>query len=66
MNEIELRNLLENVSDSYSDFVVGVLRVAKKYNSTDIIAEYILKNPNATTSEMIEFITINIMKIKPI
>ena len=52
-----LRKLLENVSDSYIDFVHGCLALAKKYNAYDYIIKYIENNPDATTSDITEYLS---------
>lgn len=68
MEKLEkLRMLLENVSDSYSDFVIGGLREAKddeKY--ADMLIAFIESHSDATTSEIIQFETEEILGIKPI
>lgn len=53
----ELKNLLENISDSYYDFVVGILNKAKRYpEKSDELIEYIKNNPNIHTSEVVEWV----------
>ena len=50
----ELKVLLENVSDSYYDFVQGILLSAKEhYDRIDEIIAYIKDNPKANTSDII-------------
>ncbi|MBP1549729.1 MAG: hypothetical protein J6A05_06960 [Oscillospiraceae bacterium] len=66
MTEQELRKLLENVSDSYSDFVTCGIRTAKKHNCIDKLGNYIKNNPTATTSDIIWFESREILKIKTI
>lgn len=62
-----LKGALENVSDSYPDFVIGGLRLARKYpNYIDKILSFIQSNPTANTSEIIKFETEEILGIKPI
>jgi len=51
----ELRKLLENVSDSYKDFVDGLCSLAKEYDEIDILIDYIKENPEANSSEIIHF-----------
>lgn len=52
----ELKILLINVSDSYYDFVTGMLDVAKKseYRKNKLI-DYIKSNPKAKTSDIIRY-----------
>ena len=51
-----LTELLNGVSDSYYDFVVGVLNYAKlKKSNMDAIIEYIENHPQADTSEILEY-----------
>lgn len=68
MNKLDkLKMLLENINDSYSDFVIGGLREAKsdeKY--ADMVIAFIESHPNASTSEIIKFETEEIFGIKPI
>ena len=48
MDKIEtLKYLLQNVSDSYSDFVIGGLCTAKNHNSYDKIIEYLESSANS-------------------
>lgn len=50
----ELKVLLENVSDSYYDFVQGMLLNAKEhYDRIDEIIAYIKDNPKADTSDIL-------------
>lgn len=51
----ELIEMLTNVSDSYPDFVYGVALAAKKTNTRDELVEFIRDNPQADTSDIIEF-----------
>lgn len=51
--ETELRNLLANISDTYEDFVNGVMIRAKKYNLTDKLIDLINKSEDITTSQVI-------------
>ena len=54
----ELKRMLNNVNDSYYDFVVAVLTYAnKKESRTTSIKDFIANNPNATTSEILSFIS---------
>ncbi len=50
----ELKVLLENVSDSYYDFVLGMLQSAREhYDRIDEIIAYIKDNPEADTSDIL-------------
>lgn len=63
----KLKALLENVSDSYEDFVIGGLRCAKKHKgATSKLIKFIEDNPTATTSDIIQYETEEILGIKPI
>lgn len=53
----ELRKLLENVSDSYEDFVDCMCSIAKDYDEVDILIDYIKENPEADSSDIIHFMT---------
>lgn len=56
-NMEELRQLLLKVSDSYSDFVRGVMLDAR--NNPDRVSDiiqHIENNPEATTSDILEWI----------
>lgn len=68
MNKKEkLRNLLENVSDAYPDFVIGGMIVPDKYEEhTDEFIAFIEANPGATTSDIISYETEKIFGIKPL
>ncbi len=54
----ELRDQLLNVSDSYFDFVIGVMEYAKKKESRlkNMLA-YIGNHPNAVSSDIIRFMS---------
>lgn len=63
----KLKSLLENVSDSYEDFVIGSLRLAKKYKgAASKLIKFIEDNPTATTSDIIQYKTEEILGIKPL
>ena len=48
------RELMENISDSYDDFVNSMVRWMKRDNNIrKKILEYINTNPNATTSDIL-------------
>lgn len=54
----ELKDLAENVSDTYDDFVDGMVCIMKKQEKEDIqsVVDYINGNPEATTSDIIEYL----------
>ena len=52
----ELRQLLINVSDSYDDFVDGVVQVAKDYDGVRELIDYINNNPDADSSDITEYL----------
>ena len=63
----DFKIILENVSDSYEDFVSGGIREAK--HSDDFIEKvtnFIKDNPTATTSDIIKYETEEIFGIKPL
>lgn len=54
----ELKVLLENVSDSYYDFVRAMLQSAKEhYDRIDEIIAYIKDNPEADTSDILGWVS---------
>ena len=54
----ELTIMLNNISDSYFDFVVGIMAYAKKKpERIEIIRDFIIDNPTALTSDIIEFVS---------
>lgn len=55
MNMSEFKIILENVSDTYKDFVNGMLLSVKNDEDRDKVAEFISKNPKADTSDIAEF-----------
>lgn len=55
--EAELRSLLINITDSYEDFVDGVMIRAKKYNLTDKLIDLIGNSEDITTSQVIGVIS---------
>ena len=56
MEEFAIR--LSNVPDSYYGFVVAVLTYVKKKQSRyEVVEEFMNKNPLATTSDILEFIS---------
>lgn len=53
----ELKKLLENVSDTYEDFVTAILAETKKdKEKLKKTTEYIKSNPKVTTSEVIRYV----------
>ena len=54
----ELTKLLNNVQGSYYDFVVAMLHYAKKKKSRLVVlTEFIKKNKDITTSDIIEYVS---------
>ena len=54
----ELTKLLNNVKGSYYDFVVAMLHYAQKKKSRLVVlTDYIKKNKDLTTSDIIEFVS---------
>ena len=54
----ELTKLLNNVQGSYYDFIVAMLHYAKKKKSRLIVlTDFIKKNKDLTTSDIIEFVS---------
>lgn len=51
----ELKGLLQKVSDSYDDFVNGVLSVAKQSGIVDEMIDYIKTNPEADSSGITQY-----------
>lgn len=63
----ELRTRLENVPDTYEEFVIsGVMEAERDTSIAERVIEYIDNNPEATTSQIIQFETEEIFGIKPI
>ena len=62
----ELKRLLENVYDSYPDFVTGVMLEIKECpeKREDLIA-FIKSHPLESTSDIAELTTINVLGIDP-
>ncbi len=57
MHDIGLRDILEGISDSYEDFVEGVLDiVAASPEAENAIREFISGREKVTTSDIIEYI----------
>lgn len=54
----ELKALLNNISDSYYDFVSAMIHYAKKKKTReDALLGFIKSNPDATSSDVIEFVS---------
>ena len=54
----ELTMLLNNVSDSYFDFVDSILDYAgRKKERLQVVLEFVKSNPSAKTSDIIEFVS---------
>lgn len=63
----ELRECLENVSDSYDDFVEGGIMTAKNHvGYAEKLLAHIKANPNETTSDIIKYETEELLGIKPL
>ena len=54
----ELKELTENVSDTYDDFVYGINCTMKKQDEEDIqsVIDFIKENPERTSSDIIEYL----------
>ena len=51
----ELKKMLENVSDSYDGFVLGVLNYCKgRTDRIEQMSTYVLDNPNIKSSDIVE------------
>ena len=54
----ELREALYSISDSYYDFVYGIMEFASRNTErTKIILDYITNNPNALSADVVRFVT---------
>lgn len=54
----ELSALLNNIEDSYFDFVSAMLHYAKQKSSRlDALLKYLRENPNVSSSDVIEFVS---------
>ena len=54
----EFTIMLNNIEDSYYDFIVAVLTyVKKKQIRFDVVKEFIENNPKALTSDILAFIS---------
>lgn len=62
----ELKELLTKVSDSYSDFVAGVMGEARDCpEKLDELKAFIKEHPEATTSDIGKWTMIHIQKLDP-
>ena len=53
----DLKELLENVIDTYDDFVVGVLCAVKHdEKNRDKVIDYIVNNPDSKSNNIIEYL----------
>ena len=55
MDRAEFKKLLEGVSDTYIDFVNGMLLSVKTDDDRDRIAGFIMEHPSADTSDIADF-----------
>ena len=54
----ELTKMLNNIADSYYDFVLAVTQYAKrKPERLEKVLNYLKDNPNATSSDVVEFVS---------
>ncbi len=54
----ELKDLLENVEDSYHSFTTAMLHYAGKNSSRrDKLIDFIKTNPNAKSSDIVRFVS---------
>lgn len=51
----DLTKLLQQVPNSYSDFVNTISKCAARFNLQNEMVKYIEEHPEATTSDVIEF-----------
>ena len=64
MNDFErLRELLMKMPDSYEDAVHGTMAAARKDKCAKELIDFLENNPQATTSDLLEYITNEIWKI---
>ena len=52
----ELKNLLENVSDTYDDFVGGVLNAVEDEEDIEKLIAFIKEDETRTSSDIIEYL----------
>ena len=60
----KLKELLENVVDAHSDFVHGVMLIAKKENIEQEMINFISQNPALSSSEISEYMFDNLIMNK--
>lgn len=54
----ELKTLLDNIRDSYTDFVDAILHYAKKKPSRlEAVVSFLKNNPGADSSDVIQFVS---------
>lgn len=53
----ELKTALEEIRDSYSDFVDAILSEAEDYNAYDELIQFIRSHPDVTSSEVIRYLS---------
>ena len=64
MNDFErLRELLMKMPDSYEDAVHGTMAAARKDKCAKELIDFLENNPQATTSDLLAYITDEIWKI---
>lgn len=52
----DLYNRLAGISDAYPDFIIGILiHVSHKPSRIQTLLNYLDRNPNATSSDIVEF-----------
>lgn len=51
----DLKTLANKVYDTYPDFVLWISTIPFKYNVGERIYDYMLNNPNASTSEILNY-----------
>ena len=51
----ELTAMLRALPDTYSDIVIALPIIARRYQITDELIEYLKKNKDATTSDVLEY-----------
>ena len=58
MNLKELKSRLLRIEGAYHAFIVGIMVYAeKKQSRVDAIAQFLDENPDATTSDVVEFVS---------
>ena len=55
---MEIRELLEKIEDSYTDFVDAICHYAQKTPArTQIVLDYLKTNPKAKSSDVVRFVS---------